>query len=296
MAIESTLQVPARAGGASLADWAEAVVLAEGVATLSKTAIRERLGSAAAMEETELAVLFGEIRQRKSRAPNSYPFQSTSAGLRLSDDITPDLYAFLLMLSIDQAPYRAAKAWSVGSEFDLLAREALKRYLGPGSQGIVFASPPHYDRTATDFAEAIRWLADEMDLEEGSGKRSPRKKDGGVDVVAWRRFNDRSPGFLAALAQCTLRTSFVHKADDICDEQWTDWIRFGRAPIRVLAVPHALSAGDERWDDLRYRSTVVIDRLRLCSLLDPIDFTVESGYGPALEWTQGQLNDLRVVD
>lgn len=107
-----------------------------------------------------------------------------------------------------------------------------------------------------------------LGLGKGTGYRQPTKKDGGVDVVAWRPFRDKRAGFVTVLAQCTVRIDWVDKARDIVPDLWTGYIDFGKSPITSLVVPFAIPRSFERWDELRRTVWLVIDRLRLCELLE----------------------------
>jgi hypothetical protein len=99
----------------------------------------------------------------------------------------------------------------------------------------------------------------------GRAYRPPRRKDGGVDVVGWRQFPDRKPGFPIILVQCTLERDFVHKSRDIDRRIWAGWLAFDVDPLTALAIPHIV-AREEDWREMA-ANVIVLDRIRLTSLL-----------------------------
>jgi len=97
-----------------------------------------------------------------------------------------------------------------------------------------------------------------------AGYRPPRRKDGGVDVVAWRPFQDGRPGFPIVLAQCTIESDVLAKARDIDIRQWATWLALDASILIALAIPGTVPR-DESWNELA-RNNVVLERLRLVSL------------------------------
>lgn len=265
-----TVPLPSSITPVALADWAEAVLLVEGLDLLSKAEVRRRLAPIVEPEEAELALMLSEFRRRAGLGPEVYPFRADLNVIRRVPDIDPSMYEALLLLSLEEADFRRRKRWNTANLLmDRLARDALTSYLGPGAVGRRFAWPAS-DGRPKPFEEAIRWLADVLNLELGRGPKNPNKKDGGVDVVAWRPFRDTRSKFMIILAQCTLEMNYGHKANDIVLNQWMSWIVFGREPSVALVVPFVIGIHDAVWDDLHFSSTVVLDRTRLTELLADI--------------------------
>jgi hypothetical protein len=106
-----------------------------------------------------------------------------------------------------------------------------------------------------------------MGLASGAGYRPPKRKDGGVDVVAWRPFPDGRSGFPIVLTQCTLQTELITKSADVDTRVWASWLVLDFDPITALAVPQTIGAG-ELWGQLALRC-MVLDRTRLAGLIPP---------------------------
>lgn len=195
--------------------------------------------------------------------------------------------AMLLMSA--ESPARPALDISVAAEhLERITAVALSEMYGPSTQAIRFGWPSEIGRPA-EFPAAIHWLAGKMNVPAGGSYRPPHRKDGGVDVVAWRAFPDGRSGFPVLLVQCTLERNYAHKASDIDLRVWSGWLCLDADPATALAIPEVVPAGEE-WNSLASR-TVVLDRLRLASLAFP--HTDGQGLAPVMEWLTSALHTLR---
>jgi len=294
MTRSSALSQPTQSDAHTLADWAEALMEIEQRQVLSRSTLRTRLRDVLSHDETELDLLFSEVRRRSAASATIYPYTVDATRIvRSGTDGT--VYCYLLLLALEEAPFRkAGKFARVEFGLDLLAVAALKAYLGDAALGVRFAWPPGKGpgRRPTRFPEAVSWLADQLNLPTGSGRRSPSKKDGGVDVVVWRPFHDRAGAFLVILAQTTVTRTFVPKAKDISRDQWKDWISFGSSPITALVVPHSIPTNSDAWDDMHYDVNLILDRVRLCELLEEAEPIEHALHADIATWCSSQLDAL----
>lgn len=269
---ESRIPPPIVLNGSGLADWAESAMFVEGRKNLSRSSLRQRLRNSAFVEGDEadihVELLLAQVTERASIAPRMYPFRETPTGLTWDDQVNQTAYEFLLWLSVSPRYREERRFDEIDELFDALVKQALLRYLGEHARAVRFAHPSS-DGRPPGFPEAIRWLAGLLNLGIGTADPRPRRKDGGVDVVAWRPFRDARPGFIVILCQCTVQQDWAPKAKDIVDDQWRGWVDLARDPSTALAIPFAIGSGFDRWDELRRTVTMVLDRLRLCELLDP---------------------------
>jgi hypothetical protein len=255
-------------------EWIEATIVLEELDELSRTALSERFPAGMSPNEDEVEQMLGEVRRRASAAPGAYPFcvEDTRVARQVAVDPVP--YDFLLLLSLQHAPYRRDQRFEeINPAFELLAREALIRQLGPGSDGRRFAYPTR-DGRPESFREAVIWLAKLMGLETGSlSDVDDVDNDGGVDVSVWRSFGDGRPGHLCVLAQCTVEVEYVksHKVHDVEPNQWFAWIRFGRPPMSSLVVPFVIPQDAKLWARLSSRCDLLLDRMRIAELIVPDD-------------------------
>ena len=290
MTLSANFSPPLRTDGPQLADWAELVMLAEERERASRSSLRRRLAvSAASLDEADLDLLVGEVARREAIAPTSYPYSVTEAGIRrTSDDIS--IYDFLLIAAHEEARFRQDGDFDEANQlFDMVGREALKNLVGPRSSGVRFEWRA-LDGGPVPFGEALSWLADQLDIPEGNATRRAQRKDGGVDVVAWQPFRDGRTSYPLVLAQCTLQQKYQRKGSDIQLDLWKAWIRFGSDPMTALVIPFVVPLSDDRWSEMRYTVSVILDRMRLCELLEdtePAPLTAEVS-----DWVRSQISHL----
>ena len=269
--VESQIPTPTSTDACSLADWAESAMFVEGRNNLSRTSLRMRLRASLFIDGEDLDfhvdLLLSEVERRKERAEATYPFHWTGTGLSRASVVDEAPYEFLLWLAVSPV-YREEKRFDEIDElFDRLVKHALVVYLGPNARGIRFGFPSS-DGRPSGFPEAVKWLANILGLQPGSGVPRPQGKDGGVDVVVWHPFRDGRSGFVVILGQCTVANNWTPKAKDIVPEIWKGWIDFGREPLTALAVPFALPPAFDRWDEVRRTVNIILDRMRLVELIE----------------------------
>lgn len=264
-------------------------MLVEKRPTMSKATIRQRLSSTGMEDEAALGLLLSEFRRRRRRSTSLYPFVVTAAGIARVE-VSDRPYELLLVLSLEDADFRRKADWNTANlYFDLVVGEALTGLLGSASGSLRFGVPASGDRP-TDFTLAIRWAARNLGLIEGSGKHLSATQDGGVDVIAWRRFGDNESAFPVILTQCTLERGYTRKGADIALRRWSDWIVFGADPATALAVPFVVDHRSDAWDIMIYDVNVVLDRFRICELLEA---KAERHLPDFAGWLDDQLDWLR---
>jgi len=252
----------------SLTDWIEATMLVENRTHMPRARLRKYVASVAS-EEADLAVdtIMKEVARRRRCCPTGYPFAHDESGIRYATAAQAMPYVFMLAVSTSR-PYRDKRRYAeTDALFDDMVLAALQQYAGAGSVGRRFAARASGGRPP-NFRDAITWLSREMRLPQGRGSARPTAGDGGLDVVVWRPFRDGRSGFLAILAQCTVQVDWFGKARDLARDVWRGWIDFGMDPHLVLAVPFVIPTSYPKWDELRRTVHTVLDRLRLCELLE----------------------------
>lgn len=298
MRLEAQIPPPTDGTGPALADYAEALVLIEESASISRAELRHRVSGVGQIDEAELGLAFAEIRSRAGALAAVYPFDLGPTGevMELRAGVDHTAYELMLLLSLDGAAYRAEGRYAeASSKFDVVVREALKAHVGPRSRAIRFGSSPLSDGRPPDFATAVEWLAGLLNLPVGAGEKRAARRDGGVDVIAWRPFADQLPAFPVLLAQNTVGWDFDRKPDDINLNLWTDWIGFGVKPARVLAVPYVMPRTDPKWRELKYSVAIALDRLRICDLLQEVDIAGIPEMADLQSWVLAERSALRTA-
>ena len=239
-----------------VADWLEASALAKGVST-SGIYLQE-LARNHGVKETDVALGLNTIRRRAALLGERYPFRTAGGGLSPRPNAEESVWTALLWMS-SESPIRSQLDIALAStHLERITACALASLYGEGTQSLRFGWPSE-DGRPREFPAAVRWLATRMGITIGASYRPPGRKDGGVDVVAWRPFPDGRSGFPVLLTQCTLERDFAHKADDIDIRVWSGWLSLDLDPAKALAIPDVVASGEE-WNSLASR-VIVLDRL-----------------------------------
>lgn len=220
-------------------------------------------GSWAAEEDVSHAL--NAMGRRQRLCLGGYPYDVQTVGVRRrSSEATA--YDALLLMSRENGPFHNSNSdlQEAAQVFENLTQAAMLGLLGPASRSVRFAYPSDEGRPPL-FPDAIRWLSDRMGISLGQSYRQPRRKDGGVDVVAWRSFDDGRRGFPVVLVQCTLQRDYIEKSRDIDLRTWSGWLAFDSDPLTALALPFTVGK-DETWNEMA-ANVIVLDRLRLTRLL-----------------------------
>ena len=98
--------------------------------------------------------------------------------------------------------------------------------------------------------------------------------DGGLDLVGWYNFSDKSEGTLMIFGQCACGEKWIDKQLESHPIRWGNWIAFLNRPINVLFTPQHYRKTDGNWfRTTSLRDTIVLDRLRIIDLSRQIPMT-----------------------
>jgi hypothetical protein len=250
-----------------IADWIELNALSQSDNASGFDKLRSFVSEKLDVPSQRVDVSLNLIKRRSEVLLDAYPFEVKSVGMVRRQDWDRLPYSFLLRISSNVSHY-----FSLASDqntervesFEKLVVVAMRNLMGFGSKAIRFGFPSE-DRPI-EFPRAIEWLSNRMGIKSGEAYRPPRRKDGGVDVVAWRPFKDRRNGFPVYLVQVTCEKNFSHKIYDVDLRLWSGWLNLDSDPVSVLAVPTTISPGEE-WNEISSR-VVVLERIRICELLE----------------------------
>ncbi|MFA5935605.1 MAG: hypothetical protein WC787_02005 [Patescibacteria group bacterium] len=284
------LELPDMDDPYAMADWLEIVMFLTKLQQTSRAQLIDRMiaenGSTSQELEVPMGLLFQEIGRRRRIAGRAYPLEVDNTLIKIDPDSNSEFYKFLLLISLEKSPLRKGKRYKEIDEiFDKVVCAAAINYLGEGAKAIRFGSPPS-DGRPTDFRKAVEWLSEKTGVPLGSGSFSPKNKDGGVDVVAWKPFADHKTGFILTLIQCTVQLNWFPKGKDIVDHVWLAKLDTGRPIITSLAIPFVIHKNYEKWDDLRRTVNVIFDRLRLAQVLAHCDY---SAFTKMVRWNYKEM-------
>ena len=221
--------------------------------------------------DPDIASIDGSIRlmqARQSVLGDAYPFGVTGGSVTRRIDLgQANPYVAMLAMSpgtVMREYMSPSDITTCAVSFEQLCEIAIRSLLGPDSQAVRFAWPSDSGRPP-EFPKAIEWLAKRMGLALGGGYLPPRRKDGGVDIVAWRSFGDKRTAFPVLLAQCTVQRDLLSKSADIDAANWSRWLKLLREPATAIMSPSVVDGSGEHWIELAQRN-IVLDRLRIAKL------------------------------
>ncbi len=271
----------------ALADWMEANLFLR--RSISRAELRRHFSIQTEHDSETIDIalesLFNEIIYRNRIAAPVYPFIIDNPSIIVGTNPNLEHYKFLLLLELSPN-FRKQGLQDVAEKiFDSLVIEALKKYVGDGGRVISFAWPPTGDRPS-DFKEALQYLCACLHLPRGMSKDSYYKKDGGVDVVAWKSFPDDREAYWLMLIQCTIQKDWFQKSKDALPSIWLGRIDSGMQANVALAIPFKIPIDFLLWDELRHTVNVVFERFRLSKYLAAVDSTEIPNM---IEWNQNEM-------
>lgn len=253
---------------AVLADHIELLIGARPDENHNRRRIEEVAARLWGTDSVEISYAISVMRERQSILGEKYPF-SVHRAYVVRTEPSP-IYEALLGLTRTNWYYGSAELSRIDSTkaFELLTEHCLSEFYGPRTKSVNFGWPSTVGRPA-EFSPAISWLADQIGIPVGTAYRQPRRKDGGVDIVLWRPFEDRRPGVPLMLVQATVQVDVLPKARDVDRRLWAGWLATDMEPEAVLAIPGTIASA-EVWNEIS-RNTLLMDRMRLVSTGPPLD-------------------------
>jgi hypothetical protein len=250
-------------GNEEIADWLEIAIIASDQKGNTNHKLEDWAASLCGLSDHQVASALKVIERRSAILKNKYPFEINEYAVVFHTERLNCGYTYLLATSRPSYSANWQSQSPTHEEADLFedfVADVLKDYLGSSSNALAFGWPSKLGRPQ-EFHKAIEWLAGKMGIEPGHAYRPPRRKDGGVDVVAWKGFGDKRSGFPIYLVQCTLQRDFVIKSREIDLRLWSGWLEMDRDPLVILAVPKTIPPG-EVWNEIS-ANAIILDRIRL---------------------------------
>lgn len=248
-----------------VADTVELEILTGSVKARPLSWVRQHSVAATAANAVDLNFAVQTISRRALLLGEHYPIEVTDTALKIRPTTGLSVYEAMLLTTTGNPTLAFPNEYIADSAelFEHIVTQAARTLLGEGSRAVRFGHPGEPGRPP-EFPQAILWLVKQMKLKGGTAYRDPARKDGGVDVVAWRPFPDGRPGFPIQLIQVTLEKNFSHKAGDINARLWSLLLGLDADPTCVLAIPRAIPE-DKRWAEVATRA-ILLDRIRIAGL------------------------------
>ena len=297
--------VPAvRASAHELADFAELMAWRDG--RVSTTDLSRAIGrneendySAGVPEEDEAehdaesAYVEIEIRDCACGTGTSYPFSIGTYGntlVRHSEELNCRQLVYLYLLLATRLNMRDNRVHAEIDGtllFEKVCADIARSYLGDRAKSMVFGTAAG----AGGFRDKVGDLC--RQLGEGGGVRdgvSQNKRDGKLDVVAWKPFADSWQGKLMIFGQCKTGTNYKDVLMQLQPDQFcAKWLqeRPPVVPIRAFFVSEALSRSGapsrRRWYEDSIDAGLLFDR---CRIVDFCDSVAEEVLEEVRIWTE----------
>lgn len=263
-----------------LADWMEVNALVDEDASCSLDDLTSRLkievdssNRDGGKLESFRAEVSREILARYRELGNAYPFKLSENLLSVTDTkrlSNYQAYLFCLIVSFVglERGARILKLWKIQEAtctFEEMCTFAARNFIScreVQAKAVKFGAPrrdwKHEHRSFTKALPRLKEL-----LEEGAIKpnvTTPRRKDAGLDVVAWRRFPDGKMSNLFLLGQCAAGNDFMSKKRDLME--FAAYYALDVGVVHSFFVPHLFDEQD--WQGLYFKEVgIVFDRRRI---------------------------------
>jgi hypothetical protein len=252
---------PENADPTVLTDWLEAACLFGRSGAVSRSEVQKKLEEAEYDdEEGTTSNLWIEFQRRLRLSGAAQRFRLNEwqiSRVQTWNRMLP--YAFPLLVSV--VPYYVRQKQNqllrTTKLFERFVVVAAKFYAG---EAVRFGHPR--DDLPSRFDQALDRLV-ELTKEPRGGQRGGGgfHKDEGVDVVAWRPFQDQRPGQAILLVQCATGRRWQEKTGEIVLDTWSQYVNWTVKPLRAIAIPFVL--GGDTWEYTTREAGIVLDRIRI---------------------------------
>ena len=121
---------------------------------------------------------------------------------------------------------------------------------------------------------------------------SPKSKDGGLDIVCYRQFDDEREALPAFFLQCASGKNWREKVNTPNANEWQKYLNSASLPSTGIVAPFVIEDRELRRATLAGQ-VVVFDRLRMLSSTEATGITLSADLRPELlDWMRPRVIDL----
>lgn len=273
-----------------LADWLEVLALTSNDGNSSHGDLERELNRLGVDDKDGLCRdAMSELNLRVSSAVDSYPFTFSGTLLQIKQDWRSFIpYVFCLLLSYCDDNKKKVRGIKHTVIFEQLSCLAAKNYIG--GEVLRFGSPRK--ELPSSFRKALSTVCEKVEEWSSSSTASTiHKKDGGLDLVAWKRFPDRRIGKLILFGHCASGQDWDGKINELQPSDFcSEWLAGEKSPIvKTFFVPHRLP--DEIWAHRAISAKLFFDRCRIAYWVKNDEFCEGTGQ-ETLTWCETVLERL----
>lgn len=262
----------------NVADWIELSV-AYSQESISKSEVSSKIEGALADEPSDafISSVWDELDLRMQLYGEYPPFICDSM------EVIPNLvweenpeYLMCLILSLTGNP---SNPTPTGKLFEKISMEAVKNYLN--GKAIVFGHPSPF---------TILQLS-QLTKEKFKSELPANYNDRGLDVIAWKPFNDNRGNQVIVLMQCAGGHNWTSKTGDVVLRAWKEkYMTFGCTPVRGFSTVVVISDSD-RFEEISFEADLLFDRPRI--YCNTINFALEGTLRPdILNWCNDRIAEI----
>ena len=231
-----------------VADWVELFTILNG-SPISKSTLTSHLSLEMGEDPDSCFIddVWLELEYRNqlygSRPP--YDVNSRSITPMITKKGNPE-YVMCLLLSILG---NSENTTNTGKLFERLSGEAIRNYIK--GRVIIYGYPSK--QTVQNIANFTH---------ERLNFRPPRNfKDRGLDIIAWKSFDDNRCGQIVILFQCASGNNWRSKLLSVPIDAWGKYIAWGSNPLKGFTLPRIIRK--DMFDECSYEAGIIIDRARI---------------------------------
>jgi hypothetical protein len=232
-----------------VANWAEFYICVF-QSNLSKTELSSFLEASSGSEPSPEFIddVWQELTSRESLYGNEPPYQVDNREIISKIEwINLPEYLVCVILSIDGA---AENSCATGKLFEKISCEAVKSYIG--GDAIIYGFPQK--QTLEEIANILN--------ERFNYNPTSNFKDRGVDIIAWKSFDDSRKSQMVGLFQCAAGYNWKKKLLEVPIDAWRSYISWSSTlPFKGFVTPVVID--EEVFHETTLAGGLMIDRPRL---------------------------------
>jgi hypothetical protein len=241
-----------------IADWVELYITYNNRPLSKSKLIKEIQKEASDLEDDDVEPIvdsvFNELTHRIKFYGASCPYQIVGS------TVTPnykwsDLPEHTLCLIFSLYGVEKKKGVSDGTKFfEQISDVAIKSFFNCQTMILGFPNKSNLTGQVADF------IRNSLEV-KGHKNPKPKDKDKGVDIIAWKSFEDNRNNQLIMFIQCGAGYHF-HQKKPIDIKGWARIIDFRVDPLTGIAIPGLVNDADT-WESLSNEYKIVFDRPRI---------------------------------
>jgi hypothetical protein len=267
--------IPDASNISSVADWIEFSITYEN-SSISKSAVSSKIegGMGEEPNDTFLSSIWDELEVRMNLYGNPPPFICSS--LEVTSTINWTSNPEYLMCLILALTGNSSDPTPSGKLFERISMEAAKHYIK--GNAIIFGHP-----RLLSILEICQLTNERFKSELPSNY-----KDRGLDVIAWKPFDDNRGNQIIILMQCAGGYNWTSKTGDVILRTWKEkYMTFGCTPIRGFSTVVVISDRN-RFEEISFETDLLFDRPRIYR--NTRQFELDITLRPAiLDWCNNRL-------